>query len=109
LQIGPATFSLRHRFFSTTRDARYSAFETLLQPEPDFIPVNATKAKSRHYYDAAATFGIAKRFQLTVGVNNLFDTKPSLVGSQQVQANTDPSLYDLLGRRYFVAVNARLF
>ncbi|MGH6729514.1 MAG: TonB-dependent receptor domain-containing protein, partial [Sphingomicrobium sp.] len=107
-QIGPATFSLRHRFFSATRDARYSAFETLRQPEPDFIPVNAAKSPSRHYYDAAAAFDIAKRFQLTIGVNNLFDTKPSLVGNQQVQANTDPSLYDVLGRRFFATVRAKL-
>jgi iron complex outermembrane recepter protein len=39
----------------------------------------------------------------------LLNTKPSLVGSQQVQANTDPSLYDVLGRRFFASVTARLF
>lgn len=108
-QAGPATLSLRHRYFSTTRDGRITAFRTLRQPPPAVLPVNATKAQSRHYFDAAATFDIARRFQFTLGVNNLLDTEPSLVGLQQVQANTDPSLYDVLGRRFFATIRARLY
>jgi iron complex outermembrane receptor protein len=107
--VGPATFALRHRFFSATRDGRFAALEVLEQPEPTFIPLNAGKLQARHYYDAAVTLDIARRLQLTLGVNNLFDTKPSLVGNQQVQANTDPSLYDVLGRRFFATVSARIF
>ena len=79
------------------------------QPTPDCLPLSATEAQSGHYYDAAVTFDIADRFQFIAGVNNLFDTKPSLVGSQQVQANADPSLYDTLGRRFFATVSAKLF
>ena len=107
-KIGPATFSLRHRYFSSTKDGRFAGTAANSQPPPDNIPVNAVHAQSRHYLDSAITFDIANRFALTLGVNNLFDAKPSLVGSQQVQANTDPSLYDVLGRRYFVAVRAKL-
>jgi hypothetical protein len=33
---------------------------------------------------------------------------PSLVGDQQVQDNTDPSLYDVLGRRLFATLTARV-
>lgn len=106
---GVATFSLRHRYFSSTDDARYAANEALDQPPPTNLPLNADKAPSRHYFDAAATFDVAKRFELTFGINNLLDSKPPILGDQQVQANTDPSLYDVLGRRFFVAVNAKLF
>lgn len=106
-EVGPATFSLRHRYFSSTKDGRLAAFKVLEQPTPDFLPKNATKAQARHYFDAAATFDIQSKFHLTLGVNNLFDTKPSLVGNQQVQANTDPSLYDVLGRRLFAAISAK--
>ena len=108
-KIGPATWSLRHRYFSSTRDARFAAREVISQPPPTDVPLNAVKARSRHYFDTGVTFDIGKRFGLTVGANNLFDTKPSLLGSRQVQANTDPSLYDVLGRRFFVAVKARLW
>ena len=64
--------------------------------------------QSRHYFDAAVTFDIADKLALTLGVNNLFDTQPSLVGFGQVQANTDPSLYDVLGRRFFATVRAKI-
>lgn len=107
-QIGSSTFSLRHRYFSSTRDGRFAGLKANAQPPPTNIPVNAVKARARHYYDAAATFRIAERFDLSLGVNNVFDTKPSLVGSQQVQANTDPSLYDVLGRRFFATARAKL-
>ena len=41
------------------------------------------------------------------GINNLFDNDPPIVGTQQVAANTDPSLYDVLGRRFFVSGTLR--
>jgi outer membrane receptor protein involved in Fe transport len=41
------------------------------------------------------------------GVENLTDVEPPIYPSY-VQANTDPSQYDLLGRRYFVRLNYRL-
>ena len=106
--IGPATFSLRHRYFSSTKDALFAQNDALDQPAPTNVPVHATKLQARHYFDAATTFDIADRYELTLGVNNLTNAKPSLVGNQQVQANTDPSLYDVLGRRFFVAVKAKL-
>jgi outer membrane receptor protein involved in Fe transport len=107
-KVGPATFSLRHRYFSSTKDGRFAGRAAISQPPPTNVPVNAVWAQSRHYFDAGVTFDIGNRFGLTLGVNNLFDTKPSLVGNQQVQANTDPSLYDVLGRRFFATVRAKI-
>ena len=40
--------------------------------------------------------------RLRAGVTNLTDEDPVIYPSQQ-QANTDPSTYDILGRRYFVS------
>jgi outer membrane receptor protein involved in Fe transport len=40
--------------------------------------------------------------RLRAGVTNLTDEDPIIYPSQQ-QANTDPSTYDILGRRYFVS------
>jgi outer membrane receptor protein involved in Fe transport len=106
--IGPMSWTLRHRFFSATRDGRYLLSTTLEQPTPTTIPVVARTLGQRHYFDAAVAFDVASKFRLTFGVNNLTNKLPSLVGNQQVQDNTDPSLYDVLGRRLFVALAARL-
>jgi outer membrane receptor protein involved in Fe transport len=40
------------------------------------------------------------------GVNNVTDQLPRLY-SPNVQSNTDPSMYDVLGRRYFVGFDLR--
>ncbi|HEU4697377.1 MAG TPA: TonB-dependent receptor [Sphingomicrobium sp.] len=106
---GPITLTLRHRFFSRTADARIAGMAAFGQPAPlDTIAVNGRYMAARHYFDASIGFDVAKRFTLTIGANNLAGTKPALVGDQQVQANTDPSLYDVLGRRFFVSLVARL-
>jgi iron complex outermembrane recepter protein len=43
---------------------------------------------------------------LRAGVENLADEDPPLVASP-IQANTDPSQYDVLGRRYYVNLTYR--
>ena len=108
-QKGPATISLRHRYFSRTQDSFFAVNEALGVPPPDFIPERGHYLESRHYFDAAVGFEINDRFDLTLGVNNLANTKPSLLSFGQTQANTDASLYDVLGRRFFVALNAKMF
>jgi outer membrane receptor protein involved in Fe transport len=104
----PVTFNLRHRYFSSMDDPAFAQAEALDQPSPTNVPVHAAKMQSRHYFDAAVNFAFGRRFELTLGVNNLTDAKPSLVGFGQVQANTDPSLYDMLGRRYFASISAKI-
>ena len=104
----PLTLSLRHRFFSSTGDGRLRVSRLLGLPE-QLLAERGRRLESRHYFDAAASLAIARRFQLTLGVNNLTDVGPALTGSGQVQANTEPSLYDVLGRRFFVSLSARLF
>lgn len=42
------------------------------------------------------------------GVDNVFKTRAPLMGDSQVQANTDPSRYDVFGRRFFVGLDVRL-
>jgi len=106
---GAVALSLRHRYFSATKDARIAGRAVFGEPPPTNIPVVAATMGSRHYFDLSTSFRVSERFNLTLGANNLTDAKPSLVGSQQVQANTDPSLYDVLGRRFFVTLAARLF
>jgi outer membrane receptor protein involved in Fe transport len=103
---GPATIMLRHRWFSATRDYRELVRAAFALPDIA-LPEEGRRLESRHYFDLAASFSLNDRFLLTLGVNNLTDRLPAVTGNG-VQANTDPSLYDVLGRRFFAALNLRL-
>jgi outer membrane receptor protein involved in Fe transport len=61
------------------------------------------------YWDFGVTFDMGESRALgdtsfRIGVNNAFDKQPP-VYSPNVQSGTDPSLYDVIGRRYFAQVN----
>ena len=63
-------------------------------------------APNYSYYDIDGSWKINDMFEIRGGVNNVGDKQPPLYTSQ-IEANTDPSTYDVLGRRYFVGVRAR--
>ena len=69
-------------------------------------PESNTGTPGTHYFDLRGTYDLTDNVRLRAGVNNLFDQEPRLY-SPNVQANTDPSTFDVLGRRFFVGVNAR--
>jgi outer membrane receptor protein involved in Fe transport len=106
-EAGAARLTLRHRWFSATSDARIAVDEAF-GLSPRRIAEEGRRLEARHYFDLAATLRAGEAWTLTTGVNNLGDRKPAITGSNQVQANTDPSLYDMLGRRWFVALAAQL-
>ena len=65
---------------------------------------------ARHYFDLAAIWNYNEHTSLRVGVNNLFDKAPPIVGgaagpSIAGNGNTFPGLYDGLGRYWFVGVS----
>ena len=45
--------------------------------------------------------------KLSAGINNLFDKEPPILGSNQAEANTYPSTYDVLGRDFFFSASVR--
>lgn len=70
---------------------------------------------AQFYHSASVTRSIADgKFRMTLGVSNLFDTKPprpsGSLGSTGVtgQIPTSGTQYDLLGRRAFISVNAKI-
>jgi iron complex outermembrane recepter protein len=69
-------------------------------------PVSNTGTPATWYHDLSARYDISKNISLRAGVSNLLDQQPRLY-SPNIQANTDPSTFDVLGRRYFVGLNAR--
>ncbi|KAK0361006.1 hypothetical protein LTR94_025072, partial [Friedmanniomyces endolithicus] len=58
-----------------------------------------------HYFDLNASWSVNDTVALRAGVNNLTDEDPNTY-APGVQANTDPSTYDVLGRRYYVGLTA---
>jgi outer membrane receptor protein involved in Fe transport len=58
------------------------------------------------YFDMNASWSITDTVALRGGVNNLTDEQPNTF-VPGIQANTDPSTYDILGRRYYVGLTAK--
>lgn len=65
-----------------------------------------TNVPETWYFDLNGTYNLTDYVTLRAGVNNLFDQEPRLY-TPNVQANTDPSQYDVVGRAAFVGINLR--
>ncbi|MFC5371473.1 TonB-dependent receptor domain-containing protein [Brevundimonas faecalis] len=61
---------------------------------------------SKDYFDLNASWAIRDNVSLRFTVNNITDEQPA-VYAPGVQANTDPSTYDTLGRRYSLGLTAK--
>jgi outer membrane receptor protein involved in Fe transport len=70
-------------------------------------PVTNTGVPATWYFDLIGRYEVTGNLTIRAGVNNLGDQKPRLY-SPNIQANTDPSLYDVLGRRYYIGIDYRL-
>jgi iron complex outermembrane receptor protein len=110
---GPVTTSLRWRHLSSVKDddddVNYAEFNGA-----EVIP-------AYDLFDLTFSFAANESMTFTAGVNNIFDELPqtptfngifvssqndgTLLGDNQVEGNTYPSTYDVLGRDYFVSVN----
>jgi outer membrane receptor protein involved in Fe transport len=66
-----------------------------------------TGVKSTTYWDFGATWEFIKGMSIRGGINNVFDQKPRTY-QPNVQSGTDPSTYDVIGRRYFVQLNVKV-
>jgi iron complex outermembrane recepter protein len=68
---------------------------------------------ARSYIDLSLAWRVNRRVEVRVGVNNLFDVDPPVIGTDfqagiAVNANTYPGAYDALGRWLFIGMTARL-
>ena len=102
-QIGEVGFDMRARLYSSMKNRMGIQF-----PGEAFA-----KIPSVGYWDMGATWNFGERFPFfgegstfRLGLNNVLDKKPPQY-SPNVQSGTDPSLYDVIGRRVFFQVTAR--
>jgi iron complex outermembrane recepter protein len=92
---GPVTSTFRWRHVGKVRDD---------DDDTDYIVENL---KAYDIFDLAFAFEANDNLTLNLGVNNLFNKKPQLIGDNQEQANTYPGVYDVLGRDFFISANLR--
>jgi outer membrane receptor protein involved in Fe transport len=98
-------FGLRYQWRAITVFTRWQHIDGMRDAEyRDF------RVPSYDYFDVGASYaidaGMLNGLTATAGVENLGDKDPPLFPSYP-QANTDPSQYDVLGRRYFVSLRYR--
>lgn len=58
-------------------------------------------------FGATATWDVNDTVKLTLGIDNLFDEEPPIIGDNQEQANTYPATYDPFGRTIFMGAKFR--
>jgi outer membrane receptor protein involved in Fe transport len=87
-RVGPLDVGLRYRYVG----------ELTNFDDPD------ESLASVSYYDLNTRYEINDNLEVRAGIVNLTDQEPRFLTGGQ--ANTDPSTYDVLGRRFFVGLNA---
>ena len=59
------------------------------------------------YWELSGRYAITDYLDVSLGVDNLTDEDPPKYGDASVQSNTDPSTYDVLGRRYWAGLTVK--
>ncbi|HYC05257.1 MAG TPA: TonB-dependent receptor [Azospirillaceae bacterium] len=93
---GPAMVQLRARYIGEMRNEN-----VVTDPTSTDAGVPST-----WYFDTSASYEVTENFSIRAGVNNLFDQKVRSY-PDNVDATTDPSTYDTIGRRYFVGATVK--
>ena len=62
---------------------------------------------AQNYFDIAAAYDVDETLRLVFGVENVTNKRPPIVGTNQLDANTFPNSYDVIGRRFGVSVTLR--
>jgi outer membrane receptor protein involved in Fe transport len=105
-------FSVQWRYFDPVKIDRSSSNPSL---NGAFAPVNR-RIGAQSYIDVSLSATVEKNFTMRLGVNNLLDRDPPIIGSNGASGvinacpgtfcngNTFPNVYDALGRYIFTGV-----
>jgi outer membrane receptor protein involved in Fe transport len=95
LNVAPFTFSTRVRYIDSMKN----------RAAVQYIGENFTGPGTVWYFDFAGEVTI-ENLTLRAGLNNAFDKKPPTY-APNVQSGTDPSTYDVIGRRAYVSARLK--
>jgi len=90
---GPVGLGVRARYLPAMAN-KYASYDS----------VTTVGVPAVTYLDMNASWNVSEKFGVHVGVENLTDKQPPLY-SASIQMNTDPSTYDVLGRRFYMRAN----
>lgn len=96
--------SLRWRWIDGMENLA-TAYGALANQSPPNLPIPSIGA--RNYLDLSFRVAVSTALRLRAGIDNVLGTDPPLLGNEALQANTDPSRYDVFGRRFYVGAELR--
>ena len=102
---GPYQVALNWRWIEGMEDARIerlAAFGIPTQKLIASIPPEAISTPDYNYVDISGVWQINDSTTLRIGLDNAFAKEPPLMGDAQIQSNTEPGTYDVIGRRVWV-------
>jgi iron complex outermembrane receptor protein len=95
--VDPFMLDVRARYISAMDNRLTVEFPG----EPEFTGPDAVV-----YWDITGAYDLTDNFEFRLGVNNVFN-KEAETYAPNVQSGTDPSTYDVIGRRVFAGIRAR--
>jgi len=102
-QTNAVSLGARVRYVDAMRNRQFAQYtgETFLGTAG--VPANVP---ATYYVDLDATWGVTDNVEIKLGVNNVADQQPRLY-APNMQSGTDPSTYDVIGRRAFGQIKLR--
>ena len=83
---------------------RIGGFTHLTQSADNVI----NSAPAEFYFDLSGSYQAMENVEIFAGIDNIGDAQPPILGfSLAGDANVDPAVYDLLGRRFFGGVRVK--
>ncbi|WP_243442590.1 TonB-dependent receptor [Sandarakinorhabdus sp. AAP62] len=92
---GNMTTNVRWRYLAAVKD------------DNDAVRFVVERIPAYSLFDLSFNYDVTDNVAITAGINNLFDKKPPIIGTNQEQANTYAGVYDVLGRDFFISVGFR--
>jgi outer membrane receptor protein involved in Fe transport len=101
-QVGPASMELEWTHLPTIENSIQAS-----QPNTTILPT-----RQYNLFNLNVGYDFSERISARLGVDNLFDKQPPIVGAQpgvtDGAGSTNPSVYDVLGRRFYLGFKAKL-
>lgn len=104
---GPLAVSLRWRWIDGMDSAFFEHGLELFGIPEEAVNLAIPGIGSENYLALSFDYQITDSIGLYGGVQNLTDNGPPLLAGVSTQANTDPSIFDVYGRRYFLGFTAQ--
>ena len=74
--------------------------------DDDSTTFTVNKISGYSTWDLSGTYRFTDNYWVTVGIDNVLDEGPPIIGDNDEQANTYPATYDVYGRAFFIRATA---